>query len=78
MLAYPGLPALLLGAAGLALWAFVLWRTLRTGTATLRGGRRISIERQPALYWLYVAAIGVSAIVPLIVLYFGFVAWLRW
>jgi hypothetical protein len=46
-----------LGILGLLMAAHGLTKTLITGTATLRGGRKISRSRFPRLYWSNVAAL---------------------
>jgi len=45
------------GLSGLMLGGYALARTVVTGTATLRGGRRISRARNAQLYWCNVAAL---------------------
>ena len=52
----PGALALI-GLVGLGLGGYALLKSLRTGTARLRGGRKITRERNPRLFWTNVIAL---------------------
>jgi hypothetical protein len=47
----------LLGLLGLGFASYTLSKTLRSGTARLRGGRRITRTRNPAQFWMNVLAL---------------------
>jgi hypothetical protein len=60
-----------LGFLGLILACFALARTLHSGAAKLRGGRRISRQRHAALYWANVAALCVLLLISIGLMYLG-------
>ena len=61
----------LLGVAGFALSAYSLQTTLKTGTAHLRGGRRITRTHNPSLFWTNVIGLCVALVMSLGLLYVG-------
>jgi len=56
------------GVASFGAAAFGLVKTLRSGTARLRGGRKVTRTKNPVLYWTNVAALGVLMALSLIVI----------
>ena len=55
----------LLGLIGLGFGSYTLSKTLRSGSARLRGGRRITRARQPLLFWANAVALCVLLAVSL-------------
>ncbi|HYM18894.1 MAG TPA: hypothetical protein VEU06_10045 [Micropepsaceae bacterium] len=50
---------LTLGVLAFCMGAYAIMATLRSGTARLRGGRKVTRAKNPALYWTNVVALGV-------------------
>ena len=59
----------LIGLIGLGLGGYTLIKTVRTGTARLRGGRRITKQRHPRPFWTNVIALSVLLVISLWLLY---------
>ena len=66
-----GLSAAFVGLLGLVLGGYGLYSTIATRTAVLRGGRRISLKRNPSLYCANLAALCVLVAVSTGVVYLG-------
>jgi hypothetical protein len=60
-----------LGVASFCGGAYGLMKTLTSGTARLRGGRRIRREKNPALYWANVVALGVLLVLSVVLIGIG-------
>jgi hypothetical protein len=56
------------GVASFCAAAYGIVKTLGSGTARLRGGRRVTRAKNPALYWTNVAALGVLMVLSLVVI----------
>jgi len=56
------------GVASFGAAAYGLVKTLQSGTARLRGGRKVTRSKNPALYWANVAALAALMVLSLIVI----------
>jgi hypothetical protein len=66
-----GFFAAVFGALGSILGAYGLYGTIRTRTAVLRGGRRVSLLRSPSLYWINFAALCLLVVMSMGLIYLG-------
>jgi hypothetical protein len=66
-----GFFAAAVGALGSILGAYGLYGTMRTRTAVLRGGRRVSLLRSPSLYWVNFAALCLLVVMSMGMIYLG-------
>jgi predicted Co/Zn/Cd cation transporter (cation efflux family) len=60
-----------LGLLGLVLGTYGLYSTITTRTAVLRGGRKVSLQRNPPLYWTNFTALCVLVAVSIGLIYLG-------
>jgi hypothetical protein len=60
-----------LGLLGSLLGGYGLYSTITTRTAVLRGGRRVSLHRNPSLYWANFTALCVLVAISIGLIYLG-------
>ena len=66
-----GLFAAGLGLLGSVLGGYGLYSTITTRTAVLRGGRRVSLQSNPSLYWANFTALCVLIVISMGLIYLG-------
>jgi predicted Co/Zn/Cd cation transporter (cation efflux family) len=66
-----GLFAAALGLLGSVLGSYGIYSTIATRTAILRGGRRISRQRNPSLYWANFTALCLLVAISMALIYIG-------
>ena len=68
-----GLLAVGFGLLGFVLGCFGLYRTIATRNAVLRGGRRISLQANPSLYWTNFVALCILVAISISLIYVGLI-----